>query len=353
MIKAIPTTSHDQWLAARSQDVTASVAAALLGIHPYCTSYELWARKTGRMPDQDVVPTITDDSIIFPPMMRGANLEAAALAMLPRLRPDWINPEVTNGELYNDGRVYFRDEAARIGATPDAIRVCPEHGLGIVQIKTVEANAWKRSWINDDGGIEPPLWIVIQAIIEAHMVGAKWARIGALVVGGELAFHLIDVPLHTAIVERIKQETAAFWEMIERGEVPEPDYSADADTIRKLYAPNPKAEPVDLSADNALPELLDRREALKVREADGALASRERKPIDAELLHKLGTSSRASIAGGRIIEAKIIKRGAYEVAASSYPQIKITDDTKETTHGKSRSNRTQQPATADHFGHAF
>ena len=322
MIVAIPTTSRAQWLQARGQDVTASVAGALLGVHPYCTAYELWARKTGLKADVDAAAVVTENSITFPPLMRGTNLEANAIAMLPMLRHKWTRASVVHGHFADDGKVYYRDPEARLGATPDAIRLCPERGLGIIQIKTVEANAFKRSWRDADGDIAPPDWIVIQALIEAHLVGAKWAAIGALVVGGELSFHLVDVPMHDGIIERVKDETAAFWGMIERGEKPDPDYASDGDLIRSMYAPD--GVEIDLSSDNSLPERLDERDKLKAVETEGNAAAKARKIIDAELLHKLGNANKARIADGRTISAKIVKRGAYSVEAASYPQIKIS-----------------------------
>src|SRR5262249_6073732 len=61
-IERIRISSREQWLKLRQSDVTASVAAALLGIHPYQTVFALWALKTGK---------ISDDVEETPPMRRG------------------------------------------------------------------------------------------------------------------------------------------------------------------------------------------------------------------------------------------------------------------------------------------
>ena len=47
MIEQLAIESREQWLAMRRQDITASTAGALLGLHPYVTAYSLWAEKTG------------------------------------------------------------------------------------------------------------------------------------------------------------------------------------------------------------------------------------------------------------------------------------------------------------------
>ena len=59
--------------------------------------------------------------------------------------------------------------------------------------------------------------------------------------------------MHPAIITRIKAETKAFWQMIEAGEEPAPDYGKDAALIEQLFA-RPEEIEIDLSSDNALPE---------------------------------------------------------------------------------------------------
>ena len=54
------------WLERRKQDITASVAGALFGVHEYTTCFELWALKSGRL-NRDPEET--------PQMRRGRLLE--------------------------------------------------------------------------------------------------------------------------------------------------------------------------------------------------------------------------------------------------------------------------------------
>jgi hypothetical protein len=238
--------------------------------------------------------------------------------MLAEDYPEWVveaNP--------TPGGVYFQDTELRLAATPDAFIICPERGRGICQVKSVETNWFREHWC-DSGEIQPPTWILIQALVEAHLAGAEWAAVAALVIDQGIRLELVDVPLHAGIIERIRQETEAFWRMVEAGLEPKPDYGRDSATIEQLFS-KPEEIEIDLSADNELPEAVAEYQTLGKSLAEIGELRRARR---AEILHKLGNASSARIATGRIT-AKSIKRKAYVVAESSYPS----------NFGKTRSER--------------
>lgn len=303
MIERLAIESREQWLAMRRQDVTASTAAALLGgLHPYVSAWSLWAEKTGLIPAEGEMNAA---------MERGLELEPLAVRRLEKLHPDW-KVERPNS--------YYRDPVARLGATPDCLVTDPARGFGVVQLKSVEPSAFREHW-EEDGEIRPPLWISVQTIIEAHLTGALWAAVAALVIGYGIDLHVVDVPIHPGIIERIKAETKAFWEMIERGEEPAPDYGKDAALIEQLFA-KPEEIEIDLRSDNELPEAVAEYQTLGKSLAEIGDLRRARR---AEILHKLGNASAAKIATGRIT-AKSVKRKAYVVAESSYRAIKFKED---------------------------
>jgi predicted phage-related endonuclease len=301
-VERIPTESRDQWLALRRQDITASTAGALLGLHPYISAWSLWAEKTG---------LVSSDAPMNAAMERGLELEPIAIKRLQMLHPEW--------SVLPPG-LYYRDPEARLGATPDCIATDPARGTGIVQVKSVEPSAFREHWF-EDGEMRPPLWIVVQALVEAHLVGASWAAVAALVIGYGIDLHVIDVPIHPGILEKIKAETKKFWEMIERGEEPPPDYGKDAALIEQLFA-KPEEIEIDLTGDNELPEAVAEYQTLGKSLAEIGELRRARR---AEILHKLGNATAARIATGRIT-AKSVKRKAYVVAESNYRTIKFKED---------------------------
>ena len=294
---------RDAWLAARGQDVTASQIGALFGVHDYLTAFELWALKTGRLPHA------AEES---PAMERGRHLEPVAVALLRERFPKWRIEH--NAKSFT----YYRDPATRLGATPDVMVKAPERGPGVVQIKSVEASVFRKHWHDEAGEIEVPLWIALQATLEAHLTGATWAAVAPLVVSHGLEMPLIDIPLVPGVIEAMQDKVAAFWAMIDAGEEPTPDYARDADAIDAIYRGDEEQE-ADLSADNRIPELLTLRADAqrRRREADAELSS-----IDAEIKAKMGDAVVAHIGQGRRITWKLTTKQGFWSPPVTFRQLR-------------------------------
>src|SRR5690606_22837425 len=58
MINAIANDRTPEWHSARSKGVGASEAAAVCGVSPYETPFEVWARKTGRIGKKESTPVM-------------------------------------------------------------------------------------------------------------------------------------------------------------------------------------------------------------------------------------------------------------------------------------------------------
>jgi hypothetical protein len=295
--------NHLQWMGLRQKDVTASAAGSLLGVHPYITAYGLYLSKAG---------LISDDMEETPVLRRGRLLEPVAVQMLREDKPDWTIHNHPVG-------YYYRDPDARIGATPDVLAT-NEHGkLGIVQIKSVEPSIFRRDWKNEDGATEPPLWIVCQAIIEAHLTGAEWAAVAPMVVGFGVELPIIPIPIHAGILERIKSEVAAFWKRIEDDDPFPPDYGRDGALIAKLY-PKDNGTEIDLSSDNELPEIVDK---LVAARASKSAAEADEESAKTGIKAKLGEASLAHLADGRRISFKTQRRTGYVVEDGTTRPIRI------------------------------
>lgn len=300
VVTAIESDQH--WHALRDQVVGASEAPALVGEHPYLTYWALWARKSRKLP-------VIDDNDA---MERGRYLEPVAVQMIRDRHPEW---DVVAA------REHYADHEFGIGATPDLIVHDPERGRGVIQIKSVEPGIFRRTWRSDSDAIRPPIWIAIQALMEAHLTGAQWAAVAPLVVDFGINCPVIEVPLHAGIVNTIKTEALPFWQKVFEGREPDPDYRRDHALIRAALAKEDGSE-IDLSNDNELPLLLDDREAALRIAKD---AKERADAINAELLHKLGNAAVGRFNGG-MISAKTINRKAYQVAASSYRKLTVSRD---------------------------
>lgn len=300
-----------QWHALRAQDVTASVAGAVLGIHPYETPYGLWLLKSGRI-SAEIEETGA--------MLRGTLLEPAAITMLKRERPDW--------RVLYPLQHYWRNTAARIGATPDALVIDPARdGFGVVQIKTTEPLIFNRGWRDPETReLEIPLWIAVQALVEAKLTGASWAAVAVMRVGHGVDFDVIDIPIHDGVWQRLVEEVALFWNRVDTGAAPDVDYGRDGALIAGLHAQDDGTQ-IDLSGDNRIATILAEREALKAIEQAGTEAGKKRKDLDVEIIAKLGDAASGRLADGRVVIAKTVKRSGYSVQPSSYRTVKVKGET--------------------------
>lgn len=304
-IEILEPKSRDEWLEIRARTIGASEVAALLGLHPYMSRLDLWMTKSG-----NVARDIEESA----PMRRGRLLEPVAVQVISELRPDWrieANPM--------PGGKFYRDLDLGISCTPDMFATDPARaGIGVVQIKSVEGGVFRRTWKNDAGEVEPPMYAVIQAITEASLTGASWAQVAGMVVSFGVDLELVEAPLHDALMDKIKEETHLFWESIASNTPPPADYGKDGALIAKIY-PSDNGQEVDLSGDNALPAILEEREKLK---AEMKAAEERVGAIDTEIKTKLGAFERGHIPGWAV-SWKLQNRKAYSVEATSFRKIGV------------------------------
>jgi predicted phage-related endonuclease len=299
-VEAVPITSETQWLEMRRGNVGASEIGALFGVHDYCTAFGLAARKQGKIPD-----TIDSDVL-----KRGRMLEPVAMKLLAEDRPDWHQ---------EPAGCYYHDPDIRLGCTPDLF-VTAQDGRyhGVVQIKTVAPQIFADKWHNADGVLEPPLWIALQAMAEQHLTGADFAVIAVLVVSFGLSLEVIEVPTLPSVIEQMRSKVVSFWELVDAGELPPPDYGTDGKILAQILHDDDGTE-IDLSADNELPGIVEMLESMKDarRDAEDKIAQ-----YQAKILHRIGNAERARFAGG-MITAKTVNRREYLVPASSYRPLRV------------------------------
>jgi predicted phage-related endonuclease len=310
-VTATPIVSREQWLALRRRDVTASLAAALFGegVHPYQTRYGLWALKSGKVDEEQAENAA---------MRRGRLLEPVLMQLLCEDNPTWkLSP----------CRHFYSDPKARIGATPDFLATRPDiPGLGIIQGKTAGKFAFKKGWTGPDGDVEIPLWIAVQASVEAALTGASWAAVAVMTLGdGGLEPYLEDVPLRPALMAKLRKLAADFWDRVADERPYSPEFDRDAYMIAQIYAEADEGGEIDLSGNNRIGELLAKREGYKSTEKNGSDAEKARKSLDAEIINMLGNAARGRLADGRVIEAPTTRRKGYEVKPSSFRSVKIRE----------------------------
>lgn len=295
MIEIIRPADRAAWLAARQQDVTASVAAALLGAHPYTTPYSLWAEKTGRLsPDDEETEA----------MERGNLMEPVVVAMVRKRHPDWI---VT----YENDRAYYRDPELRIGATPDAsIERRDRTGRINCQIKTASEEAFKSFWLDPDTSeIIPPTWIAVQAITEAKLTGCAAACVALVVITwrGTLQLHIVDIPMHDRLWKRLVGRVAQFWAMVEDGQYPDIDWLRDGPAVMEVYRDS-QPDRRDLTGDTELDAMVAEYQSARAGAAVQTAIAVELRP---RIIRALGNSEAGDTLNWRISARTTHKDGHF------------------------------------------
>lgn len=283
----------------RSRYLTASDTAAAAGEDPYKSALELHLEKTGQK-----LPA-GENAL----MRRGRWFEAAAIEALrdryPRHRI--MRP-----------RVFLADPETRLGCTPDALLEDPEHPDVLIncQIKTIAAPVFEK-WLG-----QPPRGYQLQVTAENMLLDAGFGLLAVLVVstfGAEL--EVFEVPRHPRAEAEIRKIAAEFWQRIETGRAPPPDYARDAELIRELYPPRADLPvPLDLTGDNLLPGLLEDRERLKAAEK---AAKADCEALDAKIIEKLNGATLALTDSWKVTR-KMIHVDEHVVQATDFPRMWIT-----------------------------
>lgn len=273
---------EQEWLALRTKDITSTEVAALFGISPYLTEFELWHRKKSGM---------TGDFAVNERMKWGTRLQdaiAVGIAVDHKLEVDKMID-------------YMRIPELRMGASFDYF----EGPDGILEVKNVDSLAYKDGWIVDGENVEAPPHIELQVQYQMFVSGRTQAAIGALIGGNRVV--IIRRKPDLDVVQAIKSKVAEFWESIDANKPPEPNFKEDASFITKL---NGYAEPgriITVLGDDKLSGLVrDYKEWGSKAES----AKAEKEGIKAQILTLIG-------------DAEKVKGDGWTISASVRPPTLI------------------------------
>lgn len=302
MIERHPITDRAAWLRLRQRDVTGSSVAALLGVHERISKLELWHHHRGTVP---FAPAQTAA------MERGEVVEPGAIKLIKKRNPDWEVIPATD---------YYRDPDLRLGGTPDLfVRRPPNGKLTVVDIKSVERSIFAATWIDEAGGIAPPLSAALQLILYKHLTGADAAMVAPVRIGFGCELDLVEIPEPPGLWQRLVDAAREFWRSVETGTPPEPDYHRDAELLLQLHRDVDPGSTVDLTGNNRVLWMRDRDAELAAKEKT---AFEERRALKAELIALMGAAEVALYDGRPIVTAKSITRKAYSVGEKQYRDIR-------------------------------
>lgn len=195
------------WHELRSQHIGGSEVAALFGLSPWKTQYELWHEKAGNID----APDISQEE----PVYIGTHMEPA-IARAVAERRGWNIQKV---------RRYITSPTVEgLGCTLDYEIVNNDAGAAPFEIK------WSGGSKQYDEGL--PMYIELQGQAQLAVTKRTWVAFGVLAGRRLLDF---EKDRHAGAIARIEKEVAAFWESVHAGEAPEPNFERDLKTLQRLY----------------------------------------------------------------------------------------------------------------------
>lgn len=293
------------WLAMRLQDVTSTESPALFDQSPYETKFELWHRKhDGRdkaieQSERMLWGTRLQDSIAY-----GIGVDYGVKVM----RQDaYVRiPDSRMGSSF-DFEIFGAEKSSisSLAVSRLLISMYEDHGPGILEIKNVDSLVFRNQWVvekQDDGSeyIEAPPHIEIQLQHQLHVSRAAWGVICALVGGNTI--RLVTRMAMPDVGKNIEAKIAAFWNSIERNEVPAPHFPDDAAFVASLYGYAEPGRVIDLRENAEATALAQQYLEAADREK---LAKEDKSVAQAQLLQLMGDAERAILAGYNITASMV------------------------------------------------
>ncbi|MDX9690518.1 MAG: YqaJ viral recombinase family protein [Alphaproteobacteria bacterium] len=273
--KIIKFATESEWLEGRKNDVTSTDMAALLGLSKWKSRFALWhEKKSGIAPE-----FIENERIVWGRRLQ--NVIAHGIC----------EDEGWKGE--DLGLFYIRDESLRMGCSLDVKVECPVRGTGLFEVKNIGLDAFAAGWTED----EAPAYYETQLQLELHMankagLNISWGCLGALVGGNQPKLYFRDYD--PEIGAMFDAEVARFWQSIEDGEEPKPDYSVDGAALARIRGAIVEKNTVDISESNRVPELIASYEQGAALEKEGKALKDAAK---AEILDIIGNADKAVLPG--------------------------------------------------------
>lgn len=265
--------SEEQWLAERAKDVTSTGMAALFGLSPYTTKFEMYhAHKSGLH-----LPFDENDRVKKGKRMEMHAAEEVALKLDAAVKKiDW----------------YARIPNERMGSSFDYELTMPDGELVLLELKAVDHFRHKETWLDDEA--PPHIEIQLQHQLECadkydHGVIAAFT--------GIYDFTLYERERDRDMGQALRRAARAFWEDVDVGREPSVDFSRDQSVLDLLYK-SAGGEPIDATKDVELDALIAKHVRLG-REIK--IMDEDRDATKAQIHRKLENAGGAWTENGKVI----------------------------------------------------
>lgn len=295
--------SREDWLALRHKYVCSTDQAALHGLSPYQTAFELFHAKSA--------PNHTD-------WEAGERAEwgiALEDAVARKVAEDQgVKVRKLSAFVSCDGTGMASSfDYEVVGLKQDfdgtsALRVkYQDQGPGILEIKCVDWLVFRQSWPEYDDSREAPPHIEIQVQHQLHCIGRTWAALGVLVGGNKL--HLLTRDYDAEVADSLEAATRKFWKDVAAKKAPDPVLPADAELIAAMYSFGDPDKVLDAQDNGDVYALCE--DYLNASAAQSA-AEKAKQTAKAKLLMMIGDSSKVLCGNGVTISAGTVGEAVVE-----------------------------------------
>lgn len=281
-------------LARRGRYIGASEMAAVMGLNPWQSGWDVWARKTGLVPE-----TEANEAMQLGTELEPSVLNWAATQLGPLIRNQW--------------RVYT--PMPILSSTLDAIVAADATPVEAKTAGILRGFA-SEEW-GEPGTDEIPLHIIIQTHVQMMTGEADHCHVPALLAGR--GFLLFAVERNKGLCEMIAQAAEKFWHNNVEKVIPPLNCSPSMETIKRI---NRIPDTVVDIHDQIVEQWMIAKEAEK-QAADNL---EEKK---AALLAQLGTAEAGRSSLGTITYLEQ-KRAGYTVAETTFRTLRLQKPKKET-----------------------
>lgn len=273
----------------RNKYLGATDVAAVLGLSPWRSPYEVWAEKTGRLEH------------------RPAGEAAAAGLQLERPVLDWFASTVEPIRRHPERRI----KGTPILCHPDAIALKSKTP---VEAKTSGITGPIYGTWGDPGTDQIPDVYLVQALVQIQATRADRCYVPALL--GGRGFLLYQVPSHPQLQEQIVEAACRWWDEHVVGDRPPEGMSAPLEIVKRI-----RREPDSvINLGEEAVELLDRWQEAKERLKE---AQAQVDAAQAAILLALGDAEAARLPDGRMVTYLKQSRSEYVVPATEFRVLRI------------------------------
>ncbi len=287
-----------EWHAQRRKHVCSTDAAAICGISPWKTAFEVALEKTG----------VAVDRPPSPEMLWGLRHEATIAAAYT---------EETGTALERAPKFLTHPHLDWMGSSFDFFTAA---GDRIIEIKT--AGVFVADEWGDPGSDDVPDLYHMQVQHEMEVAGIGRADVAVLIGGND--FRIYHLERNERLTKLMLGTEEEFWRNLQRGQIPDPDFKhrSTADLIAALYGVN-DARAITLGKEEMA--LADRYVKLGAAEK---FCKDARKEVKAQLLYRMGDAGLAMLPDGRDFTRKSVTVAAHRRKESTYVKFTVKQPKK-------------------------